>query len=426
MPFYYKIKDKYFTASEQGSGVQRISKEDIIKRRGTVPAGTNVLDLVRKEGDIRDVDPSKIRFEAYDQGGRTGFNIFDPVGHLGIVENMAQAQALGITPPSQLPQGQIETNDAWSDYQKSQGSTGNGQTMAVMGDTGGQGGQVTRDANDNFFLDGKPIKLKADLKNTPGAYPVAWEDLGLNKDFVPRGSTVSFNQAKTGQVDGVTGGNGTSSSIDFNAPDWYKSAGLTDDMWNALDPSAQAFVESTYQLLQGQYDQGLANVSINSDLLNKALVSAATDPNIISKYGDALKLNQTGLQNTLALIDQDYAQSTGLRSAKQEAERKSLAEQQSEAGRAYSGFRQSAERQLATEQGAVIASSRRDLQSKLNQLGQGLEQTYGTSGLGQFSSIQAGGLAYQPAGGITGTEAGQKQADIEARQAQIFNRERLT
>ena len=59
-------------------------------------------------------------------------------------------------------------------------------------------------------------------------------------------------------------------------------------------------------------------------------------------------------------------------------------------------------------------------------MGQTLESQYGTSGLGQFTPIQAGGLAYQPTGDITGTIKGQRQADIEARQSQIFQREKLT
>lgn len=316
-------------------------------------------------------------------------------------------------------------------------------TQVLASDSGQQGSngvggvqQVSRDANDNFFIDGKPVKLKADLASTSGAYPIAWEDLGLNADFVPRGTTVSLNQAKTGQIDtsgtssqpgavsGATGG--ISSSIDFTKSDWYKAFGVSDDMWNKLDDSTKAFVQSSAQLVQGQFDQGLINVSINSDLLNKALVSAQTDPNILAKYGDALKMNQAGLQSTLASIDADYAQSTGLTQAKQEAERKALAESQSEAGRAYSGYRQRAEQQLAQEQTGVIASSKRELQNKLTQLGSTLESHYGTSGLGQFAPIQAGGLAYTPTGDITGTIKGQRQADIEARQSQIFQREKLT
>ena len=438
-----KIGEQYFIASEQGGQIQRISESDIVGRLGT--GGS--LDEARKSGDLIDVDPSKLTLQPawmkftkegqrdyegtvkdWESQGKPYDMVFNGQ-RIGLIQNQAQAQALGIPGAQLQPGGVIGTNQAYSEYLKSQP-----QALGVMSDQQGStsvnGGQVTRDANDNIFIDGQHVALKKDLK--PGDYPVAWEDLGFNVDFIPRGSTVSFNQAKTGQVPGTgTGSNtsgvgGTASSIDFNTPDWYKAAGLTDEQWKALDPSAQAFVQSTYQLLQGQYDQGLANVSINSDLLNKALVSAQTDPNIIAKYGDSLKLNQKGLQDTLAFIDQDYAQSTGLRGMKQESERKALAEQQSEAGRAYSGFRQQAERQLETEQGAVIASSRRELQNKINQLGQGLEQTYGTSGLQQFSPIQAGGLAYNPVGGITGTEAGQKQADIETRQTQIFNRERLT
>ena len=123
MPF--KIGDKYFTASEEGGLVQTTSEKDILGRLGT--GGS--LEASRRAGDLIDVDPSQIRFERrseidkYALGGDPGYNIFGPTGNLGRIQNLAQAQALGITPPSALPQGQIEQNQAFNQYLQQTGQT---------------------------------------------------------------------------------------------------------------------------------------------------------------------------------------------------------------------------------------------------------------------------------------------------------------
>lgn len=149
----FKIGDKYFTASEQGGLLQTISERDILGRLGT--GGS--LEASRKAGDLFDVEPSQIRFERrseidkYAEGGDPGYNIFGPQGHLGRISNLAQAQALGITPPSQLPQGQIEANPAFQQYLQQTGQNASpGANLSVLGGAGQYDATLSRDGRAPF------------------------------------------------------------------------------------------------------------------------------------------------------------------------------------------------------------------------------------------------------------------------------------
>ncbi len=207
--------------------------------------------------------------------------------------------------------------------------------------------------------------------------------------------------------------------------DYDPSLGVPEELWNQLDDSSKAFVTGVKDVIQSQYDAGQTNVSINADLLNKAMTAAANDPDILSKYGDALKLNQSSLNRTLSDISSEYSQTEKERGIAQEEQRKALAESEASAGRAYSGFREQAKQRLATSQEGVIESSKRALQKELQNIGQTLEERYGTSGLYRFSPITAGGLSYTPVGGIIGTEAAAKKADIEAKGLSEYEKVKL-
>jgi len=200
--------------------------------------------------------------------------------------------------------------------------------------------------------------------------------------------------------------------------------GITPELWNNLSPGQQALIESMSSTARDQWMAGQLDVSINQDLLNKALARAQSDPDIVAKYGDALIADQAGVQRSLNYIGAEYTQQKDLTAIQQEQDRMKLAETEAEAGRAYSGFREQAKQRLASEQSGVIESSRRTLQQQLEQTGQSLEKFYGTSGLSQFGPITAGGETYTPMGGITGSLAAQKRADILSKQAQIFNLEK--
>lgn len=280
--------------------------------------------------------------------------------------------------------------------------------------------------------------------NTGGAAPVEDTDLSKSGKYVQTDNGDVYDTTTNQKIDQTTfqnlhlnsalipkvpqapgGTSTTGSSVDFNNPKWYQTFGITDAMWGQLDPATQSFVKSTASLVQTQYDQGVVNASINADLLNKAMTAAASDPDIKAKYGDALTIAQQDLQKNLALINTSYASQDQITRATQAKEKKDLAETEAAAGRTYSGFRKQAEDLLATNQSGVITSAKSQLQQKLNTLGSSLESTYGTAGLSKFDPISAGGLDYTPYGGITGSEAASKKADIEAKGLSTFNNEKL-
>lgn len=203
------------------------------------------------------------------------------------------------------------------------------------------------------------------------------------------------------------------------------SVGISPELWATLSEADKAFVESISGVLKSQYDQGQTNVSINQDLLNKALVAAQNDPNIIAKYGDAAKVAANDLSYNLASINSNYATADHLQKLQMEKDRKDLAEAEAGAGRAYSGFRKQAEELLGASQANIIQSSRSALKDNIRNLGSTYEKAYGSDALKNLPPISAGGETYTPMGGLTGTVPGQKQADIETRQQQIFNNEKV-
>lgn len=201
--------------------------------------------------------------------------------------------------------------------------------------------------------------------------------------------------------------------------------GIDSSLWNSLDDATKAFVASTAQILQGQYDQGQANVSINSKLLSDAMKLAESDPDIQAKYGDSLKLAQVDLQKNLGLINQNYTQQMTELEQQQKLQRENLAEQEAAAGRAYSGFREQAKERLATTQSGVIQSSRNALQQKLNELGSSVEGQFGSQALSGFAPIAAGGLSYDDIGGVTGSNVLAKKQDIYNKGISMYQNQKI-
>jgi hypothetical protein len=259
----------------------------------------------------------------------------------------------------------------------------------------------------NVFPQVKDISNRVDQQ-----YPISG-----NVNQAPKEADTTPDKSTTGA--GATG-TSTSTGAPFN-PTTY---GITTDLWNSLSAGQQALIESMSATARDQWMAGQLDVSINQDLLNKALSRAQSDPDIAAKYGDALVMDQANVQRSLNYIGAEYTQQKALTATQQEQDRIKLAESEAEAGRAYSGFREQAKQRLAQEQSGVIESSRRTLQQQLEQTGQSLEKAYGTAGLSQFGPVTAGGETYSPVGGITGSIAAQKKADVLSKQAQIFNLEK--
>jgi hypothetical protein len=99
------------------------------------------------------------------------------------------------------------------------------------------------------------------------------------------------------------------------------------------------------------------------------------------------------------------------------------------AGTAYSSFRQGAQQQLNTQNQGIIQSTASQIQQQLRTAGAGAEQLYGSSYQPlQGASVnyinpltgQSQNIGYQGYGNLTGTVGQQKEADVLARQQQIY------
>lgn len=287
------------------------------------------------------------------------------------------------------------------------GPTGGGTTgtpaykIAVPKTTDNPGGFDVYDAQGNkLTYDSLP-------KGTDGKPLVNLDALPVQSSPTPTGGTNS------------SGGSSTSTVFDPVGQGYIKQ-----EDWDKMSPAQKAVMEGAFHTAQNQYTEGVANVSMNTKLLNDAMIAAASDPAIVAKYGNALAMDLADTQGALARANQQYASDMGLLQTQQEQDRKKLAEEKAAAGQTYSGFRQQAQDQLATSQSAVISSSQREAQKNIQDLGQSLEQKYGTSGLSQFGNLAIGPNAYTPEG-LTGTQGLAKQSDIQAKGVSIFNNERL-
>ena len=188
---------------------------------------------------------------------------------------------------------------------------------------------------------------------------------------------------------------------------------------NTLPPADQAFVQSMWQVQQGQYNSGGVG-ALDPQSYQKAMQIAATDPNIKAYYGDAVNTAAKDLAFSIGQITANQATGQAALQATLTQQQQSLQQQIQSAGQAYSGFRKQAEQQLSAQQADVIQSTRSQLQQQIQNLGRGYETQFGSGfpGTSGAAAISAGGpltgqVNYQPVGGLIGT---QTQAGINATQ----------
>lgn len=186
-----------------------------------------------------------------------------------------------------------------------------------------------------------------------------------------------------------------------------------------LTPADQAFAQSMWQVQQQQYSSGGVG-ALDPQSYAKAMQIASTDPDIKSTYGDAATLAAKDLSFSIGQITNNQATGQAVLQNTLTENQKALDTQIAQAGQAYSGFRQQAQKELNENNADVIQSTRSQLQQQIQQLGSNYESTYGSGfpGTGGSSSITAGGpvtgqVTYQPVGGIIGT---QNQAATNATQ----------
>jgi hypothetical protein len=173
---------------------------------------------------------------------------------------------------------------------------------------------------------------------------------------------------------------------------------------------------------QKNLESGLAVVDINAETFNKAMQTAANDPEISQRYGEALQTAVANTQTTLQELTGQYTREEAQRQREIINQNKVLSEQEAAAGRAFSGFRQQAKQKLATEQGDVIESSRQQLKQSMRSTLQPFETRYGTEALTQKIGIpQIGTETYKPLGNIKGSEALDKAAAVRSRATEMYN-----
>lgn len=265
----------------------------------------------------------------------------------------------------------------------------------------------------------------------------------------------SFQQQPNGLVKIFENGNDISQGGPGFSASYAQSLGFSPPQNNAPAQSAPAPAPQPQNAPQTQ-NQGstqLGLLSAVSDVaknayntggqitLDEALKSAANDPNIIAKYGDALKLDQQGFQQALQQTQQQFSSDAQNQQQQFENDRRSLADKYANAGQAYSGFRGRAQQQLGQTESGIVQSSKSALQKSLNDLTSAFESRYGTSGTnpatatftdplaaskvslsGQTTGGGAGAstLSGQMAGGITGTAPIQKKQDTLASAANLY------
>lgn len=224
--------------------------------------------------------------------------------------------------------------------------------------------------------------------------------------------------------------NNTSSSSVANYDTSLLKYGITQDVWNQMSQTQQAVVSAATGAANALYGANASNVTLDT-----ALQAAATDPTLIAKYADALKIDQNTFQQSLQQLQQATSTDAQQKQTQFENDRRALAENYANTGEAYSGLRSRAQEQLGEQQSGIVSSSRNTLQKNLQDLTSAFESKYGTgasqAATSQFtdpyasSGISLSGLKTTPtsttdtlsgnlAGGITGTQPVAKQQDINS------------
>jgi len=221
----------------------------------------------------------------------------------------------------------------------------------------------------------------------------------------------------------------TPTPIDQATLDALHFLGFTDDQINGMSPGDRANWAMTGTYLKKQYDLGVQQTKIDAQTFNDAYTKALNDPDIASKYADLATTTAKDFANNLGVIALN-AQLTGQQqAATMTQEQKDLQEQEASAGRAYSGFRQQAQQKLDTSEQGIITSTRSKIEQQLREATTGVEKLYGSGYAGLSSATtqyvnpltgQTENISYTPYGGLTGTVEQAKEADILARQNEIY------
>lgn len=233
---------------------------------------------------------------------------------------------------------------------------------------------------------------------------------------------------------GIKAGGGTGVSavlpvIDQATSEALHFLGYSDSQINSMSEGDRANWAMVGTYMKKQYDLGVQQTKIDAQTFNDAYAKALADPLIASKYVDLATTTSKDFINNLSQISLN-AQLTGQQQAMtMTQEQKQLQENEAEAGRAYSGFRQQAQGRLSTSQQGIITSTKSQIAQQLRTAGSAVEKLYGSGYAGLSTANtqyinpltgQTETIVYEPYGGLAGTVEQAKEADILARQQEIY------
>lgn len=280
-------------------------------------------------------------------------------------------------------------------------------------------GMVSRDAQDNFYVDGRKIELPE------------FKSLGINADFVPRGSSVSLAQAKSGAAQtgaggGSTGGAGTGTG-----------AGGVD--LSGLPPEYQALYTQLDGYLKRLEEQGKSinpNIEITPEKIAEFTKQAEKE---INPYFQT----QAALFRDSFLKELGYAEDEVMKN-EQSLEKKygtqvrQIGEQAAESGFAQSGLRKRTEQDVATDTQRQIDDARRQLSKAAGRSAATFAQQYGGSAvpkrtLAGSPEVGAGELNFSRGGqkspyyqlsddvysGLVGEQEFARRGSVQSRTAQL-------
>lgn len=309
-------------------------------------------------------------------------------------------------------------------------STGSGGASGInLTPVGGNGSSVDPHAIPLSQFPGYNLTNGVEFIYNGNVYQVSGNYVLPNPSY-PASSAQDISKFATGSAATSTS---ASTGLDYNA-----SYGVDQNTWGQMSDLQKGLVVAAYAAKQSAYTTNNQQLTFAD-----ALTQAAQDPTIVQSYADAAKIDaQTFAQNIAQL--QQSTNSTAQNTQQQfENDRKALAEQQASNGTAYSGFRQQAQQQLATNESGIVQSSKATLQNSLNSQTAAFEAKYGTAATtpattqytdpyasgnislsGQYNPTvvpQTSTLTGATAGGITGSQVASKQSAIDTKAQSLYD-----
>ena len=453
---FLQVGDKYYVGD--GSQLQQTTESDIRGRMGDISSATysrfgvpqgDWRALLQNEafsgGGILKVDPTQIQISPDGEVSVGGSRLQLAGSAMKVPAGTTFEQFTGL-PFNQDFTGYLkETGQTYSGGQFSGTGAGPGglpagtatpptQVVGQQGSqsvSGGQQGQYIQFAGSPDVFDSQTGKVVsyAEAQKIPDFFSKVQKlstprpEVRSEADYQTySGKPLSTNVLP--QVQQAIQGQGTQPTQDELVAN-AKALGLSDATIGALGDQGVAMFATLGEALKKQYEQNypVPQVFTQQDL-DRIFSEAQNDPTINEYYKNQLRTGQEEFRRNVAYVQQDFEALQQLQQRQFPEQQRALAEAESSAGRAYSGFAEKARRELAESQSGVIQSSKRDLQRQLEQLGGGFEQKFGTTALGQAPII--GGQTYQPYGSIPGQLEQQKLADIRALEQQKIQKESIT